>query len=317
MTNEQSTPKLDSPFSILHSPFLLCLAGLLLTGCQPAAQERFARTVVLISLDGATPAGIAQATTPHLHELLAQGVQSRDARTVYPCKTLPCHTSMLTGVEQAKHGVVQNDFADPLPVPAVPSVFDRLDDAGLDGLMIVGKYKLLTLRSGHYAPLDRVGVVLNRETRHHVPDFIFIHSAEPDVTGDAEGWMSPAYLRALERADEMVGEAVAWVRARGLWDQTLIIVSADHGGHEKSHKGDHPDDLVVPWIASGGAVRCRALPDGLRVTDIAPTVLYALGLPMPDNLDGAPATALFVAPARQGAASISAGRSQRARAVSP
>ena len=159
--------------------------------------------------------------------------------------------------------------------------------------MIAGKKKLLTLRSEHIAPLEEVGPLLRRETRDDVPDFIFIHSAEPDLTGHAEGWMSPAYLRAIERTDRMVGDVVAWVRAKGLWPRTLIILTADHGGHGKTHSGDHPDDVIIPWIASGGAVRCRTLPEGLRIHDIGPTVLYALGRPVPDNLDGVPATALF------------------------
>jgi predicted AlkP superfamily pyrophosphatase or phosphodiesterase len=269
--------------------------GLLLvvTGCQPAGHARLARTVILISLDGATPAGITAANTPHLHELLATGAQSRNAHSVPSYKTLPCHVSMLTGLQQAKHGITQNNFTDPLPVLSVPTVFDCADQAGLDALMLVGKYKLLTLRSGHYAALDQVATVLNRETRYHVPDFVFIHSAEPDATGHAEGWMSPAYLRAIERADAMVGEVVTWVRSKGVWDRTLILISADHGGYGKTHLGDHPEDTVVPWIASGGAVYGRSLPDGLRITDLAPTILYALDLPLPENLDGVPVTALF------------------------
>jgi predicted AlkP superfamily pyrophosphatase or phosphodiesterase len=264
-----------------------------LVGCQPAAQPRLARIVVLISLDGATPAGIEAAATPNLHTLMATGAQSHEAHSVPPYKTLPCHVSMLTGVEQARHGIEQNGFTDPLPAVRVPTLFDAVDRAGLDALMLTGKYKLLTLRSGHYAPLEQVGTLLRRETRHHVPDFIFIHSAQPDAAGHADGWGSPAYLDALARDDAMVGNVVDWLRTRGVWDRALIIVSADHGGHEKTHTGEQPEDTVIPWIVAGGAVRSHALPDGLRITDIAPTILQALGLPLPANLDGAPVRSLF------------------------
>ncbi len=264
-------------------------------GCQPVGQQRLARIVVLISLDGATPAGIEAAPTPNIHQLLATGAQSYGAQSVPPYKTLPCHVAMLTGVGQAKHGIEQNGFTDPLPSVRVPTVFDAVDRARLDALMLADKYKLLTLRSGHYTPFEQVGAMLRRETRQHVPDFIFIHSAQPDVAGHAEGWGSPAYLDALARDDTMVGEVVDWLRARGVWNRALIIISADHGGHDKTHNGERPEDVVVPWIAAGGAVRTRSLPDGLRITDFAPTILYALGLPLPADLDGAPVRSLFEA----------------------
>ena len=264
-----------------------------LVGCQPVGRPRLARIVVLISLDGATPAGIEAAATPNLHTLIATGAQSHKAHSVPPYKTLPCHVSMLTGVEMGKHGVEQGGFTEPLPTIRVPTVFDVVDRAGLDALMLVGKYKLLTLRSGHYATHEQIGTLLRRETRHHVPDFILIHSAEPDAAGHANGWGSSAYLDALARDDAMVGDVMAWLRARGVWDRALIIISADHGGHEKTHTGEQPEDIVVPWIASGGAVRSHTLPDGLRITDIAPTILHALGLPLPADLDGAPVRSLF------------------------
>ncbi|MCP4590835.1 MAG: sulfatase-like hydrolase/transferase [bacterium] len=260
---------------------------------SPGAGVRPVRTVVLISLDGATPRGIAAADTPNIDRLIALGAMSRNARTITPYKTLPCHTSMLTGVEVARHGVTQNSFSQPLPVPAVSTVFDHLDRAGKDALMIVGKYKLLTLRSGHFAPLARVGSVLRRETRYHVPDFVFLHSAEPDVSGHADGWESPGYLQAIHLADAMVGEAIDWLHEKNVWDDALVIISADHGGHEKTHTGEHPDDVHIPWIASGGALRECTLPDGLEIHDIAPTVLHALDLPVPLEMDGSVVTALW------------------------
>ena len=264
--------------------FLACFV--VVAGCHPATSARQARLVVLISLDGATPDGIAAANAPHLDELIAEGVQSRNARTIPPCKTLPCHVSMLSGVTAEKHGITQNDFSEPLPVVTVPTVFDAIDHAGLDALMIVGKYKLLALRSGHYAEVDQVAKILARETRHDVPDFVFIHSAEPDLAGHADGWMSPPYLDAIARADAMVGQVVDWVRGKGLWNDTLILVSADHGGSGKTHRVGKETDMMIPWIASGGQARGRTLPDGVMIHDIAPTVLMALGLPMPETCEG-------------------------------
>lgn len=277
----------------LEPQIACCLCLGLLAGCS--ARPPRAELVVLISLDGATPQGLVEADAPHTHALLAAGTQSRGARTIPPCKTLPCHISMLSGVTAEKHGITQNDSKEPLPTVPVPTVFDVLDDAGMDSLMIAGKYKMLALRSGHYAALDDIGHILRRETRRHTPRFVFIHSAEPDITGHEHGWMSPQYLDAIHRADRMVGEAVAWVRGRGLWDRTLILLSADHGGSGKTHKVGLESDMIIPWIASGGLARGRELPDGAQIHDIAPTVLAALGLPIPESCEGV-AMAPLIAP---------------------
>jgi arylsulfatase A-like enzyme len=98
--------------------------------------------------------------------------------------------------------------------------------------------------------------------------------------------MSPAYLEAIERCDLMIGEVVAWVRESGLWDRTLIIVTADHGGFAKTHRGEHPADIAIPWIVSGGLAAGAELPPRVMIYDAAPTILRTLGLPIPEGIDG-------------------------------
>jgi len=85
-------------------------------------------------------------------------------------------------------------------------------------------------------------------------DFSFVHLSAPDKAGHASGFMGPAYLRAVEQVDRLLGrvrEAVSAVPAlRGC---TNLIVTADHGG-----RGTHghsavrkPDDYRIPFIVSG------------------------------------------------------------------
>ena len=57
-------------------------------------------------------------------------------------------------------------------------------------------------------------------------------SLTPTVTGgylDNEGRPTPALLGEIEFADAAIGDMVAALRARGLYDSTLIIISAKHG----------------------------------------------------------------------------------------
>ena len=46
-------------------------------------------------------------------------------------------------------------------------------------------------------------------------------------------------------------------------------------------------------LAQGPHVRCNARIEQAGIIDVAPTVLYALGMPIPSDMDGKPLTVLF------------------------
>jgi arylsulfatase A-like enzyme len=109
----------------------------------------------------------------------------------------------------------------------------------------------------------------------------------------------PAYITALydqeiRYVDEAVGELVATLDKLGLAEQTLVMVLADHGESMTEHSiffehyGLYDCTLRVPLIARWPG----HLPQGVHVsqllemTDIAPTLLEAVGLPVPDTIEG-------------------------------
>jgi len=53
------------------------------------------------------------------------------------------------------------------------------------------------------------------------------------------------------RADEAIGELLTALDAYDLRDETLLIITADHGGHDTTHGSSMPEDMTIPWIASG------------------------------------------------------------------
>ena len=55
--------------------------------------------------------------------------------------------------------------------------------------------------------------------------------------------------------------------------------------------GVHRMDGII--LAQGPHVRCNARIEQAGIIDVAPTVLYALGMPIPSDMDGKPLTALF------------------------
>ncbi len=84
------------------------------------AQEAKARTpVVLVSIDGLKPEYVLGADAhglkiPNLRRFLKEGTYASGVHGVVPTVTYPSHTTMLTGVSPAKHGIYANTTFDPL-----------------------------------------------------------------------------------------------------------------------------------------------------------------------------------------------------------
>jgi predicted AlkP superfamily pyrophosphatase or phosphodiesterase len=69
------------------------------------------RHVVVVSIDGLRPDAITTFRAPTLQRLMREGSYTLSGRTIDPSKTLPSHTSMLTGQPPERHGVLWNNVA--------------------------------------------------------------------------------------------------------------------------------------------------------------------------------------------------------------
>jgi predicted AlkP superfamily pyrophosphatase or phosphodiesterase len=80
-----------------------------------AAQDRGEPRVILISIDGLMPVSYTSSTAPvpNLRKLAAEGAWAEGVIGVLPTVTFPSHTTLITGVEPAVHGIVDNLIFDP------------------------------------------------------------------------------------------------------------------------------------------------------------------------------------------------------------
>ena len=254
-----------------------------------------ARRVLILSIDGLRPDAIALAPMPNLLALMQGGAYSLTAQTVHPSVTLVGHASMLTGLCPADHGVNWNDYIPENGYARGTDLFDITSAAGFNTYMYITKKKLEQLTEP--PSLDRVVYVNDRDTvltdrliSEFPQDFgvLFIHFGITDGMGHSYGWLSPEQLSVLFRADESIGRLLAELEARGLRNETLIIVTSDHGGHATTHGSSSPEDMTIPWIAAGAGVQPRALTSPIHTMDTAATAAFALGLPIPPEWDGVP-----------------------------
>ena len=124
------------------SLLLLSISSWQLVGAQARSVP-----VVLISIDGLKPDYVLNADArrlkvPNLRRLAADGAFSTGVRGVTPSLTYPSHTTLVTGVSPAEHGIISNSPFDPLATNdngwywyaediKVPTLWDRAAQAGL------------------------------------------------------------------------------------------------------------------------------------------------------------------------------------------
>jgi hypothetical protein len=122
--------------------------------------------------------------------------------------------------------------------------------------------------------------------------FFFIHFAEPDHVGHAHGEDSKEYTGGIISDDECTGKILAKLKELGLYDKTLVYITADHG-FDEGGKG-HRDAPYVFLATNDRAVVRR----GFR-TDITPTILKRFGVDLTKidpPLDGRPLTESYTPP---------------------
>jgi predicted AlkP superfamily pyrophosphatase or phosphodiesterase len=74
-----------------------------------------AKHVIFITIDGFRPDFYLNSDwqTPNLHTLMNDGAYAKGVNSVFPSMTYPSHTTIITGVQPAKHGVFYNNMFTP------------------------------------------------------------------------------------------------------------------------------------------------------------------------------------------------------------
>lgn len=240
--------------------------------------------VVFILIDGVRPDAIMAANCPHLTELLVRSAFTLKATSVLPSITLPCHMSIFHSVPPARHGVTTNDWQ-PMARP-LPGLVEQAHAAGrrcaffynwepLRNLNAPGSLAFSYFRDNVYTDPDGDSIIAGEAVRYITtdqPDFVFVYLGTVDTVGHRHGWMSSEYLAQLERVDGSLGILLSALPA----DSTLLLQS-DHGGHERTHGTDSPEDMTIPWLVAGPGIRPHyEIKTSVSLLDTAPTLARLL-----------------------------------------
>lgn len=247
--------------------------------------------VVLILVDGLRPDGLLGCGNPFAEKLIAQSSHALDATTVYPSVTLPCHMSLFHSVDPDRHGILSNTYVP--QVRPIVGLFDQLDTFGkVNGFFYNWEQLRDLARPGHlhtsmYLNMrqpdtdDRLTDACIDFVKRVQPDFTFLYLGETDEMGHDKGWMSEAYLNTVNNAVSCIQRVY-----ENLPEGYTLIVTADHGGHERSHGSTMPEDMVIPILFCGPRFEKNAKLEGVSIKDIAVTVAKLLEVPSVREWEG-------------------------------
>ncbi|HEX8550887.1 MAG TPA: alkaline phosphatase family protein [Abditibacteriaceae bacterium] len=279
----------------------LALLALPLLGGRAHAAPR-ADHVFIISFDGGKPSVMQKSPMPLTMEMAKTGATTWNAQTIFPSITLVSHTSMLTGVQPAKHKIMWNEWIPQNGMVKVPTVFKVARDNGYTTALFAGKAKFRHLNVAgtldeFQIPSYNSKVVAAAAAKYIVekkPNVCFIHFADSDGAGHAHGWGSAEQVQSFADEDAALQIVRDAVKAAGIEKRSTFILSADHGGHDKTHGSNSPEDMTIPWIAWGAGVKPETtITDAVTTFDTAATALWLLDVAVPADWDGKPVTSAF------------------------
>ncbi|QMV19747.1 sulfatase-like hydrolase/transferase [Granulicella sp. 5B5] len=123
----------------------------------------------------------------------------------------------------------------------------------------------------------------------------YVNSTVPEDLRALPGtWQDqlPDYYGCIEAIDASVGRVRRILEEEHLADNTIFVFMSDHGCHfmtrnQEYKRSTHNSSIRVPLIIDGPGFRgSQQIPELVGIIDIAPTLLEAAGVPVPDSWKG-------------------------------
>ncbi len=244
-----------------YSCRLLALVWILLATVAAAAQPKpisdLRPTVILISLDGFRYDYLQKDRPPHLNALARSGVRARWMVPSFPSKTFPNHYTIATGLYPEHHGIVENNIYDP-QFDAVFTLSDRQEVEksrwwlgepiwvtaekqgqraasvfypGTEGEIAGVRPTFWKRYDAKITDAERVDTILLWLDLpvNERPTFLALYFSDTDDAGHASGPISAKTRQAVLDVDREIGRLSDGLKARGIFDQTNLIIVSDHG----------------------------------------------------------------------------------------
>lgn len=291
---------------------LLCVSGMPATESH-AARPR-AKHVVLIAIDGWGAYSVPKADIPNIRSLMEEGCYTLTSRSILPSSSAPNWASMFMGVGTELHGYTQWGSRTPeLPSARVngrgicPTVFSLMSEQrpgavteclyeweGIKYLIDTAAVTFHAIAPDYEQHTTLLCEMAERSIRERQPALLAVCFDQLDHVGHGDGHDTPEYYGKLREIDGYVGRILQAIRDAGIAGETVVVMTADHGGRGTGHGGATLAEMEIPFIMAGPAVKARGeIPAQLMQYDTAAMLAYLCGLEPPADWRGRALPELF------------------------
>jgi predicted AlkP superfamily pyrophosphatase or phosphodiesterase len=250
-----------------------------------------AQHLIFIGLDGWGGLYVSDANMPAVKRMISGGASSLDVRCVIPPISWPNWTSLFSGAPP--ESCTTEEF---------PSIFTVVKNSGQKNSPVLF-YEWEDLKN--ICPdetADKLVIKSNLESAKKIaayitekkPTFTAIVFGEPDATGHSKSWGSRSYYAKLAELDGFIAIIEEAVKDAGIYENTVFVISADHGGSFWGHYFNFLIHRKIPLIIFGNGIKDGyVIPSPLSICDITPTMTTILGLETPSEWTGNILTDIF------------------------
>ena len=262
--------------------------------CALCGDTTVYKHVVIVGVDGAG-SFFKDTPTPNMDAIFSDGAITYNATTETPSISAECWASLLHGVNANVHGITASSEG-PYPNDSLfPSVFRVIRENNPSA--VLGSYTTWQTINNLIVE-DGMGITkvgwsgtdkdLTNKICQYVessaPNLLFIQFDNVDAAGHSYGFGSEAHLNKITETDALIGDIYSSYVNKGIIDDTLFIVTTDHGGTQVpsgsylgNHGGETPEEKSITFAAKGKTVVNGGNIENLEIRDTAAIVLYALG----------------------------------------
>lgn len=290
---------------------------LLSSSCTPNSRGAY-KYVAILGVDGGG-AWFTDDVTPASFAIGRDGATAYDAQTCFPSISAECWGTMLMGVLPDVHkltnAVLYSQPTDPNRI--YPSLFKLIRahnpeaklasfcgwnpiNTGIieDNIGVVkGSCEASEIedKNVRYPYIDKsVADQAVKFVEENDPSFLFVQFNYTDAGGHWYGYGSSGHLETIKYVDGLIKDIYDAYEKKGILDDTLFIITADHGGTpDKTHGGDTPEEMTVFLGIHGKTIQPGSHIINAEVQDIPYIAAYALGLEIPESWTGKIPDGLF------------------------
>jgi len=273
-------------------------------------KQPIAKHVILIGSDGLGAYAFEKAKIPTIRKMMNAGSYSLKARAVLPSSSAVNWATMLMGSGPELHGYTEWGSKVPeLPSRVLgkegiyPTIFSLIHEQmpkakmGVSytwgGIGYLFEKKLVDLDFNGKEDPETTEKALDFIVNEK-PAFTFIHLTHPDNEGHEIGHDTPEYYEAVEKVDALVATILQRLEEEKMMDDTIIILTADHGGINKGHGGKTLLEVEIPWIIYGKNIPAQGeLNTSIVTYDTGATIAHILGIQTPQFWTGRPVLSAF------------------------